>query len=340
MPSPDSSTETIDVNQGAESSASQATEAQGVAAESSTADEGVKAPATPLEAVKAALEATSSSDKTDKPATESPTRDADAKESKTSGADEPYEEEDKNFSKVANQRIRTLVEQRNAAQSRLEEVTKTADAYTAVVERVRATGASAAQIDEAMALLTEINRNPIKAFEMLTPIYQSLEQFVGNRLPSDLQEKVDSGHIDEDSAREIARLRNSSKFAETQHQQFVQQTQQQTDEDSLKSLKNAIGQASTDWDAKWKGSDPDYQRKLPFVMAEIRAQIAEAGGITSPQQAVKIADAALKKVNESLTGLMPQKREIKTPTGGFQSGNAAPKPRTALEAANLALRQG
>lgn len=327
--------ESLDVNVTADPSAADAVATPDVAAEPSTA-EGVKAPASPLEAVKAALDATNS-EKAEKPDREAPTREADAKGKEPSEAETKNTEESKDFSNEANKRIRTLVSERNAARSEIESYKQSAQAYETIVERVKGTGASAQQVDQAVEMLRAINSDPARAFQMLQPIYQQLEQFVGNRLPSDLQERVDGGYIDEDSAKELARLRNANQFTEQRHQQFQQSVQQSQQEQSLNGLKQAIGKASTDWDSDWKANDPDYQRKMPLVMAEIKAQIAERGGIQSPQEAIAIANKALSNVNEALQGIIPAKREVKTVTGGFSSGNAAPKPRSPLEATRLAL---
>lgn len=347
MPPVDSSSEGLDTGVTAESP----TATQDVAAESSTADEGVKAPASPLEAVKAALEATSNENATETApkgdkATESPTREAEAKDEKSSTADQPpHDQEDKSFSKEANRRIRTLVAERNEARQAIEtskqEVEtyrQRAEAYDTISAKVRETGASAEQIDQAVALLGLLNKDPAAAFEVLTPVYQSLERFVGNRLPDDLQEKVDGGYLDMESAKEIQRLRSANQFGRQQQQQSQRQTEQERQDEAVSTLKASIHKATSDWETDWKKNDPDHQRKMPFVMSEIKARMAEAGGITSAAQAVKIAGEALDAVNERLSGLMPPKQEIKTVTGGAVQPNSMPKPRSALEVVSNALR--
>lgn len=314
---------------------------EGAQAESPTAD-GVK-PSTPLEAVKAALKAAGNSDEQrNSEERKSPVREesAEKKEGEQQAADEISDEElGKHLSEKANRRFRQILAERDEVRQKAVQFEAEATAYRTVVERVRATGASAEQVDQAVSLLHAINNDPARAFEMLRPIYDNLAAFVGNKLPSDLQERVDAGFIDEESAAELARLRNVSKFSSDVSERNARAQQQEEQQRAINSQREAIGRATSEWESKWRSSDPDFQRKLPFVMSEIRAAIAEAGGVMSAEQALKIADDSLKAVNARLASILPEKREIKTVTGGFSSGKEMPRARSALEAATLALRQ-
>lgn len=313
---------------------------EGASAGSPTANEGVK-PATALDAVKAALnKQPAPADESGAADRESPNRGATGQDGlKPEGDEVPDEEFAKQLSEKASRRFRQLVSERDAARSESESLRQAADAYATIVQRVEATGASAQQVDAAVNLLHAINNDPAKAFKLIEPLYNKLSEFVGSRLPADLQEKVDKGYLDEDSAREVARLRHANAFTQRRAQQTEAERIEEQQTEQYANLQTAIGSASSSWETQWRQTDPDYERKMPFVMSEIKAMIAERGGVRSPQEAVEIANEALKAINSRLGSLVPQRREVRTVTGGFSSGNERSAPKSALEAAQAALRR-
>lgn len=314
---------------------------EGATAGSPTANEGVK-PATALDAVKAALKSQApTAEGSQEASRESPNRDgATSQDSPKPEGDEVSDEEfAKQLSEKASRRFRQLVSERDAARGEVEQYRQGAEAYATIVQRVEMTGASAQQVDAAINLLHAINNDPAKAYQLIQPLYDKLSEFVGSRLPADLQDKVDKGYLDEDSAREVARLRHANAFTQRRAQQTEAERIEEQQTEQYANLQTAIGSATSDWETNWRKMDPDYERKMPFVMAEIKATIAERGGVRSPAEAVEIANSALSAINQRLGSIVPPRREVRHVTGGFSSGNERPTPKTALEAATAALRR-
>lgn len=112
----------------------------------------------------------------------------------------------------------------------------------------------------AQAILSKVENGqaePSEALKVLEPIIAALKGMTGDRLPDDLQNKVDAGKIELEDAKEMAQLRAKTKFGEAglkrQQQGEAQRHQQQ--------FQAQCETAADQWDAGKRASDPDYKPK-------------------------------------------------------------------------------
>lgn len=325
-----------------------------------TTKEGAK-PKSTLELVKEALKPADPASKD--ASTESPA-DADPEkgkaETENSQAKQDSDAEDEKLPFHNHPRWKAVIGENKAMKEQLKdvEIIKTeaaewkqkAEGLDVIQNFVKQSGLQADEVDtgfQVMAAIksaTEFGGSPQTALDILVPIVQQLQAMSGNVLPDDLQKKVDDGYVDEETAREIARLRaetartsQQAKVAQSRVEDISQQTQQEAQARFVAEINSAV----TAWENDWKTKDADYKLKEPLVKAEIITLIQRLGEPPTANDAILLANHARDEVNKRLlaSNLLPKKQEMRTVTGGV-SANKTPqvKINSTTDAVRAALR--
>ncbi len=208
--------------------------------------------------------------------------------------------------------------------------------FNAFANTVRSAGLNAQEVNDGFAIMAAMKRDPEQALTMLSPYLDALMTATGRKLDGDLQQKVQAGTVDAETAGQLQRERHTRVRLEqqTQGQQtaFAQQQEQQRTNALVQSVTTAV----TSWEERQK-TDPDYQKKQPLVVREIHYLMSQEGYPQTPEAAVQMAEKAKKTVEENLGKLMPARPAVRTVTGGSSAATAAARPKTLLEAAKLAV---
>lgn len=163
-------------------------------------------------------------------------------------------------------------------------------------------GVTGEQFKQALQMAALMNVDPVKARAALLPIMENLNAYVGEKLPEELQKRVDAGTLDVNDAKEMARLRAQATMTQTRSAQ----TQEQV-------FNASCAKAVSDWETSKKALDPDYDKKYdliePVFMGMLQAARVQ-GKEPSPQDRVRFAEQAWKQVTDKLIVFMP-KRPIK-----------------------------
>lgn len=180
------------------------------------------------------------------------------------------------------------------------------------------------EMAEGMEIMALMKRDPIGALKALQPKIEALEIATGSRFPADIQERLDSGKIDEDGARELTRTRFEAKANETRAEEATEQLTQTTAQTLQANMKSAV-QA---WEADIKTRDPDYSQKQSFVIDRTRV-LAQANPPKTPDDAVKLAKQALEDVNKQIRQFVPAKTATAaTVTSDKSSTRSVPAPKS------------
>ncbi len=149
---------------------------------------------------------------------------------------------------------------------------------------------------EALTLVA-LGKTDLKAFRVkLGEILTDLDITTGERLPVDLQKKVDDALIDEDSAKELARLRLQNKTA--------QQTGQSYEQQLLEQRRQLIVSAINSWEQQ-QLKNPDYGKLKAVIAKFFQADCASSYPQTS-SEAVVLLDKALKDAKEQVKQFLPK----------------------------------
>lgn len=288
----------------------------------------------------------------DEPESE-PAGDSDQDKGKESDkADETEQEEDdddgsdvEEGQRVPYQRFRKIIGQRDEYKQKFTELERQATEYKtgyenhqAIQKYMQANNLQTPDMVDAMEIAALVNRDPAAALQRLQPLYQKLQQYVGEVLPSDLQNQVDNGELTEQAARELVRSRNESERLRQQHAQSQQRQQKEAQQQRATQVQSAMAETANRVQQEIMEKDPDYEMKADFVRRELQVLIQEQRPRTAAE-ADKLVRQAHKTVTDRMKRLKPR-QQIRPGPSSTETGTSKPAPRepeTMADAINMRL---
>ncbi|HKJ73520.1 MAG TPA: hypothetical protein VKA19_05335 [Alphaproteobacteria bacterium] len=197
---------------------------------------------------------------------------------------------------------------------------------------MRESGLSTDDVNNSLAIARLINTDPAKALEALTPVVVHLQERVGIKLPTDLDDEVKQGLITQERAQELAKRRIDETTSKEQSERQTELTRQ----DAVRGVITAI----SDWETEWSKSDPDYKVLQDRVSEKLKLALYENKLPLDKSEVIKMADDIRENERKALKA-RSSKREIKpnTPTGSAPRG-MTPAPKSMLDVVKLAGRGG
>jgi len=320
-----------------------------VSAESSPAEKKVEDKGDLVSRVKDALakkpEAENTTDSGEQGSKPDPVTDAPAKEGDAAddGSGDLTEEELARLRPKTRKRIDNLLKDRSDRDAEISTLKPDAEQFRTVKRFVEEAGLSKDEVNQGFDVMRALKRDPARAYQVLRPIMDQLEQINGLVLPDDLQQAVRLGQITEAHATELSRTRASTALSQRQLQERNESAEAQRQQDAHKSRVDETSTKVSEWERSQEKSDPDWKHKQKAVMQAVeletmRQMNAKPGWFPSPDEALKISKDALAGVNEQLKAFVPRKREINPAHADSSAASSlGPKPKTALEAARRAL---
>lgn len=229
----------------------------------------------------------------------------------------------------APERVRELLAERKVIEPKAQQ-------WDGLQTWVHQNGLTPEDVNFGLGLMAQVRADPFKAWEQLQPLIAHLQGVVGEVLPDDLKKRVEGGTLNEDDARSIAAGRSKVKVFEQREQRRTESDQAADERRRVGEFATACGRAVQVWETEFKETDPDYARKKDMVQSEIYALWAREGQPETPAKAVDQAKRARATVEDRLKGIMPSKPHV-DPARGGESARTRAVPRTALEAAEMAL---
>ena len=182
-----------------------------------------------------------------------------------------------------------------------------------------------------------VRNEPEKALEQLTPIYQQLQQLVGNVLPAELQERVRLGYISETDARELHRSRTSAKLANTRTEETRRETAEREENDRRTKLISDVSSAVSTWETAKKTSDPDWHLKADRIDQLVRLEVYEKGYPQNPKAGVEMIEKIYDTVTKELRKFSPKPQAKDPSKPGGSSASTVAEPKSLLDAVRIGL---
>lgn len=317
----------------------------------SSAGNETKGVGTALDAVNAALG--QAEDATPAPAeqdSKEPEPEKEGEEPK-SEPDEMSEEEMKQFTASQQHRIRELAAQTKAAkgtaetlQHELESVKPKAEQMDRLVGYMQQHEIAPDHLNNALSLTAMINQGDYRqAIPILEGLLGQVRAAAGEVLPDDLQQRVNLGYLTEADAKELHKARTSERNTvarvqrdrERDHAERVQREQQAT-------VTRAVNTAEA-WHQEQVTSDPDWNLKRDRVTEKMELELRRLGAEGYPRTDAdvrKLLEKVKADVETEIQRFRPAPKPITTATGGSVSPRSMAKPRTPMEAVELALAGG
>lgn len=216
-------------------------------------------------------------------------------------------------------RWKEIVSERNELKERAQSFETLAREQASIVRYCQENNVTVEQFQGMLEIAALLNNDPMKAYEKLKPIYETLTATSGDRLPDDLRQEVEDGLLSEERAKELARFRGQGNVWKAQQQTFAQRQQQ--------AAQTAVQQGLSSWqDSKFK-TDPDFRPKsnqtdpdgkYEMVCDKFRGMWL-ARPPQNPQEAVAMVEQAYDAVQKSLARFAPKP----APKRALQSNGAS-----------------
>jgi hypothetical protein len=249
-------------------------------------------------------------------------------------------EQDEDFSKLPfnkHPRFRELVREKNTYKAQMAEYEADAKQYRDIQSFMQSAGLSAEEVAEGLALMAQMKTgDPAKAYEVLSKKVETLALAAGKKLPAELEERIEQGYVDRETAEQLYRQQQEAQRAAALAQSQLAQRSQQDAQQQVVTIANAV-QA---WEQATKGTDPDFAIKVDLVKDRVRAHVAEHGMPRTPDEAVKLTKEAYESVTQVLRRAQGPKQPMRPAVGGKVNGSAAPEPRSLLDVIRQASSAG
>ena len=208
-----------------------------------------------------------------------------------------------------------------------------AEQYQKITTFMNNNSLSTQEMAEGMQVMALMKNDPVSAYAKLKGYLDNLAPVVGEILPDDIRQKVDDGFIDEESAKELARLKAEKDFHSQRYLEQQSKQERQTSEQNQRAMYESVAT----WEQVEKAKDPDWSAKYEMVMDRVKSLLSEKQPQNS-QEAVEVARRALAEVNSRLRPLAGRSTNLRGPTSSLSSGNTRPAPRSLEDVVRLGLQ--
>jgi hypothetical protein len=217
-------------------------------------------------------------------------------------------------------RFQQLTRERSAFKAEVEAFRPDAEEQRAIQAFMAQHDIPAKDVAESLNFLAAMRNDPVAARAMLDGIIKQLDEFTGTILPVDLQKKVDAGLVDEDTAREMAKLRATSAFKENRSKEIESKTTAQKEQEAAQVAAAAVYKTTSEWEKQQKATDPDYAEKAALIDTQVRAAML-SGAPKTPEAATKMLNDAKAAVDEHFKRFAPAR---KSSAPRLESGASVP----------------
>ncbi len=264
--------------------------------------------------------------------TDKSTADADANHADSAKGEEAKVEDEKDVPFHNHPRWKQVLSERDALKAPAEEFNK-------ITGFMHANALSPEEVARGFEIMAAMKNDPVRAREMLAGHLTVLNRFTGDELPQDLQTRVDDGHIDAESAKELAARRSQDEFAKVRNIEVSQRAQQEqaqrAQEQSGAAMRNAVGV----WEDSIRTRDVDYEKKQPLVADKVRALMVQRPP-SNETEAVAMVKLAYEEVTKTLQVFSPRRQPVSTMTSSGAAHAAKPAPASLQEAVRRAAAGG
>jgi hypothetical protein len=233
-------------------------------------------------------------------------------------------------------RFRELVKEKNTYKAQMAEYEADAKQYRDIQGFMQSNNLTAEEVVEGFEIMAQMKSDPAKAREALAKRMELLELATGHKLPPDLEDKIEQGYIDRETAQDLHQQRVSAE----RKAQLAQVQLDRRSIDDQRSQVNAMASAVSAWEQATKSSDPDFDLKAELVKDRVRAHVASHGMPKNAEQALKLSKDAYDAVTQTLLRVRGDKAPMRTAVGGKTNGSAAPEPKNLLDVIRRASAGG
>ena len=207
-----------------------------------------------------------------------------------------------------------------------------AENYRQITDFLSDNNISAEEAAEGFQIMALIKNDPVKAREALQPWIDDLDLYAGNTVSQMIFSK-DLIKAIWTKRQPIQRSRMAAEMAQGREAMMQEQLAKAGQQRQLDDLAAVV----TDWEER-KRTDPDYSLKQDEMDDRVKALVSEFGQPQNAEQAIQLVEAAYEAVNARHAARRPQKKAVRTASGGNPAGNPAADPASVLEVIEQTLQ--
>lgn len=177
------------------------------------------------------------------------------------------------------------------------------------------TGVTPEALSETMQIAALIVSNPTEARKRLKETLDELDEALGEKLPADLQKKVNDGDLDWEEALRISRAEAKARLAETRTAETAKTTDEKTKQENAEKARKAVATAVEARFSVLASSDPDFKKKEEQMAREIALLLTKQKP-SNVNEAIKLVNDAYENTNKFFKDLVPVSRDRKPNAGG------------------------
>jgi hypothetical protein len=248
------------------------------------------------------------------------------------------------------ERFQEVTSENRELKQKVAEYEPAIEAHQSVVQFCQQNGLSNDDFAQALQLAALLKKDPSEFGKRMEQVLEGIGVYRGDKLPQDLQKKVDEGTMELVDAKEMASLRAQRQFGE----QKVKLTQEQVAQQQAENMRKQTAQAMSDWRTSKQKEFPDFKQKangkpdgfyeqvddkISALMQQVNADGSWKFPIRTPNDAVNLMENAFKMVEEAIKGYRPRKspsKHLSSNGSSTTSSNKDPlKAKTMEEALKL-----
>ena len=237
-------------------------------------------------------------------------------------------------------RFKELIQERNTLRSEVESAEEIRGQIASIELAGRKLGLNEQEVGNMFASLVVMQDDPEKGYQMLNEVQASLAAKLGHQLPPDLQEKVDEGYLDAETAARVAQAEAKAQLSDRAAKELEEQYRVQ----QAAETQNAITTAVNTYHQQIRESDPDYanpqiaEAKDEILRKELLSLVQTQGQPTSVEAARQMAEQAYESTNKVIKALRPTPTPQRPISSRGNVATSAAQPKTMLEAIEAALQ--
>lgn len=233
-------------------------------------------------------------------------------------------------------RMQQLLSQRHELETRATAAEEKATRFDQIVGYTEANRLSNDDVAAIFEIGALVKNDPEKAYDKLLPVFLHVSRLTGRVLPPDVEERVNLGYLPKQDAQELVRLQTRSALTEQRMADQARQAEEARERTLTETRDREIQSTAVAWEEQRAKTDPDWSSKKDLVLSVMQADAAQKGYPTDKASTIALLDGALAKVDAQLARFRPQPKAI-TPVLGTSSAGATAEPKSALEAARMAI---
>jgi len=236
------------------------------------------------------------------------------------------DEEFRGLKSPIKRRISVLTKRRRQAEQERDQYRKSHDNAQQLESFVKENDIEPESVGRAYGMLAMYAQGDYEGFlEQVEPWINQARQAVGQALPKDLQEAVESGEIDEGRAREIAKSQAEATRVKAENQRLTKRAETQQQATQQYELKGRIVAATNKVEADLR-KDPDFSALEEATKANIKTMIEIVGFPKDEKAAEKLAREAFNMAKRAATAAAPKRAPTTRAPSSSNRSRGAPEP--------------